>query len=197
MSILVTCPHCQTTTEVPANLAGQSGPCRECGRELHVPWPTATRTPRGQRLRIVVRSGMVAGTLAGLATLLLFTLPELGPVSGVLQALVAADPADEDYRRLIVGHGALWFSITGLIGFLTALLVGIVASAGIASQTLDDKCLAAGWGCLGGILLATLVALLAGWYWTLPPTTQVLAVRLIGVLACGALAAAIGFWHAK
>lgn len=197
MSILVTCPHCQTTTEVPASMAGQSGPCRECGRPVHVPWPTAHRTPPGQRLRIVLRSGLVAGILVGLATLLLFTLPELGPISGMLQALVAADPADEDYRRLVVGHGALWLGITGLSGFLTALLVGIVASTGIAWQILDAKCLAAGWGCLGSILLATIVALLAGWFWALLPTTQVLAGRLICVLACGALAAMIAFWRAR
>lgn len=48
MPIPFQCPHCGLRTQVAEELAGQSGPCRQCGQTVTVPSPLA---PLGQAIQ--------------------------------------------------------------------------------------------------------------------------------------------------
>ncbi len=57
MPIPFTCPHCGTSSSVPEQYAGQSGPCRQCGKSITVPMsagPTVTPVQSSSGPAIVV-----------------------------------------------------------------------------------------------------------------------------------------------
>ena len=63
MTILFTCPHCGTQTDVHEEFAGRSGPCAVCGKSVTVPYPStavgdsappATHRPAGRLRRLLV-----------------------------------------------------------------------------------------------------------------------------------------------
>jgi transcription elongation factor Elf1 len=48
MPIQFQCPHCGLETPVDERFAGQTGPCRQCGKAVTVPFPAAAARPQPQ-----------------------------------------------------------------------------------------------------------------------------------------------------
>jgi prepilin-type processing-associated H-X9-DG protein len=68
MAITFNCPHCGTSTEVGDQYAGQSGPCRSCGKQVTVPAPLGapgTKSSGGSLVLVVVLAVIVGLFLCG------------------------------------------------------------------------------------------------------------------------------------
>lgn len=63
MAISFTCPHCGTVTSVGEQFAGQSGPCRQCGKTVTVPVdlgvaPTSTKSSSTPLILVILLIGL-------------------------------------------------------------------------------------------------------------------------------------------
>ncbi|MBN2580113.1 MAG: DUF1559 domain-containing protein [Pirellulales bacterium] len=100
MSIRFTCPHCGLTTHVADQYAGQSGPCRQCGRTVVVPAsPEPASAPPGYGMPLPPKRKMGTGKLV--LIILACCLPVLLICGGFFTALTlpAIQAAREAARR--------------------------------------------------------------------------------------------------
>jgi prepilin-type processing-associated H-X9-DG protein len=99
MSIRFTCPNCGAETDVAEQYAGQSGPCRQCGKTISIPLPEPGLTPSGYGLPAPPRQKMSAGMLV--LIILAASVPVLLICGGILAALLlpAVQSAREAARR--------------------------------------------------------------------------------------------------
>jgi prepilin-type processing-associated H-X9-DG protein len=91
MPITFACPHCGTTTNVADQYAGQTGPCKNCGNKVTVPFPSGMApTPA---------KSSSAGTVIAIVAVLGLALFLCGGV-GLALLLPAVQSAREAARRM-------------------------------------------------------------------------------------------------
>ena len=92
MPITFTCPHCGTSTNVADQFAGQTGPCKNCGNKVTVPYP-AGAPPAPPQKSSSTNVVLIVVVVMGLSFLL---------CGGVLVALLlpAVQAAREAARRM-------------------------------------------------------------------------------------------------
>lgn len=107
MAIQFVCPHCKVSTLVDDQLAGQSGPCRQCGQSVTVPSAVVgvrdTRRGSGGAAVVIVAMAGVLGLLGLLACggFLLFGI-RVSRMSTVANPATTTsnDPCSDNLRRI-------------------------------------------------------------------------------------------------
>lgn len=114
MTILFTCPHCGTQTDVYDEYAGQSGPCVVCGKLITVPYlPPATASagtpayanlPPGRARRssasFAVVAAVVAGGLLAIATIALLLFMVVFPAVANVRSSSHKNECAKNLRRI-------------------------------------------------------------------------------------------------
>ncbi len=153
MPIPFTCPHCQTASLVNDEYAGQSGPCRQCGAQITVPFsaapPESSQAPDAVLIASIAAAALYAGTafllyvcptiytgfsfgtLSGLALLQLYLSPvlttlALGVMGGFVGGVyfgVLSSMLDQQPRPV---RAAL---LAGLVGYLAGAIVSTMIAS--------------------------------------------------------------------
>jgi len=127
------CPHCNSTFEVPESAAGGISPCPQCSKDVQIPGvpggvDTAPPTTPGNLSTAVRTSGLA---IASLICGLLMCLPPAA-LAGVVMGIVALNQIANPVNRLSGRGLAIAGIVTGAIGCTlvpVALMIGILLPA--------------------------------------------------------------------